>query len=333
MKVSASIILIASSLATISQALSTFRGLSDASPTPTSSVTTYLPTYETALNGTDDDSPGLPDEQGFAPTPDVVMSNEASSTETTAPDDIIKEPPEAGQGAAATSFNETDDEQLPPPGQDRNDTSAPPASFSEGGDTTETSALDHGMNGHPPGHLADGGDSNETAAGHDHGPKGPGLEQDPESNFTAPSTDDGENVEDNSRGPPPPADLQGLVDDKCATFDCSAVNNYTCPSPKQPADRNATEGEGPPGPEKGPKRELKPGGEKPDPKELLACACCEGVTIDEFNATGVDVSGLAFLVGSNPSAATSSDNSANLNSLVFSSSFAILATAVLAVFV
>lgn len=329
MKVSASIILLASSLATISQARSTFRGLSDASSTPTSSVTTYLPTYDVALNETDDDSPGLPEEQGLTAT----LSIEETSTETTPTNEVIKETPEAGPGADAALFDETDDEPLPPPEPERNDTVVTPALFSEGGDSNETAALDHGMDGPPPPHVADGGDSNETSFVHDHGPKGPGLELDPEGNSTAASTDDGGNVDDNARGPPPPADLQGLVDDKCATFDCSAVSNSTCPSPKEPSDRNMTEGEGPPGPGKGPKRELKPGGEKPDPKELLACACCEGVTIEEFNATGVDVSGLAFLVGSNPSAATTYDNSANLNSLVFSSSFALLATAVLAVFV
>jgi len=294
-------------------------------------VTTYLPTYDGALNGTDDDSQGLPEEQGLTPTPDEVMSIEESSTETTAPNEIIQETPEDGPGASATSFNETIDEPLPPAGAELDDTVATPALFSEGGDSNETFALDHGNDGPPPAHLAGGVDSNETSAVHNHGPGGPGL--DPEGNFTVASTDDGGNVEDNARGPPAPADLQELVDNKCATFDCSAAGNSTCPSPNEPSDRNATEDKGPPGPGEGPKRELKPGGEKPDPKELLACACCEGVTVEELNSTGVDVSGLAFLVGFNPSASTSSDNSANLNSLVLSSSFALVATVVLAVFV
>eukprot|EP00804_Cyclotella_cryptica_P012326 CCRYP_018202-RA/>CCRYP_018202-RA protein AED:0.03 eAED:0.03 QI:220/1/1/1/0/0/2/548/330 len=330
MKVAASILLLAFSLATVSQARSTIRGLSDASSTPTTSATTYLPTYEGAFNETNDDSQGPPAEQ---PTPDEVMSVQESSTETTAPIEIMKDTPEAGLGTAAASFNETDDEPLPPARPERNDTMSTASLFSDGGDSNETSSLNHGKDGPPPAHFADGGNSNETSAVHDHGPKGPGLEQDAEGNFTAASTDDGGNVEDNARGPPAPPDFQALVDDKCASFDCSAAGNSTCPSPNQPSDRNATEDKGPLGPGKGPKRELKPGAEKPDPQELLACACCEGVTVEEFNSTGVDVSGLAFLVGYNPSAATLSDNSANLNSLVFSSSFALVATAVLVLFV
>jgi hypothetical protein len=116
--------------------------------------------------------------------------------------------------------------------------------------------------------------------------------------------------DDDMAGPPEPLDMN-MTGPEFANDNMTGPKDG--PPPKHPGERS-----------------LKP---HHKPEDLLACACCEGATVEEIAQTGVDTSGLAFLVGYDPSAATVYDNGSNsrsLNSLVVSS--VVVGGAVLALF-
>jgi hypothetical protein len=319
MKLSASLLLLTSALATSQARSSQLRELSG------SSTPTYSPTIsDVSFNGTDDNAEDVPEAMAPEPNPEEDMMN---APETTTPSMFQEgEAPEA--------------EVMGGPGHDMEG----PAGLAERNETMF--------------------DSDETMAA----PEQLKPEHDkPERNDTMMVGKTNETFADMGPGSHgPPRGFQELVDDKCASYECPMTSNSTCPTPPDAFDRNATEemmappepldgmnmtdGEsfGPPldenktedkglapqdGPGKhgGPERWLKP--KHHGPEALLECACCEGVTVDELDSTGVDVSGLAFLVGYDPSAATTYDNGSNLNSLVFSSAVAAVATTILAMFV
>ena len=337
MKLSASFLILSSTLVASEARSSLRREL--ATSIPTSSVTTYVPTYnDAAFNETDDnglEEPALTEEIQSEITVETVTSSTAALGEGLMdgpgkPDDM-EDMPEHNETMADTMADF-----FKPEKPEHNDTMVHPGMFH---------------------------DDNETFADQDHMMHG--LKPTPNNSFTD------ESMPMHESGPHGPKSFQELVDDKCASFECPASSNSTCPTPPEPADVNGTEMMAPPkpfgmnmtegmgplelddmnmtdsmslpeplegnmtgpmgmgghGPKHSPERALKP---HHKPEELLACACCEGATVDEITETGVDVSGLAFLVGYDPSAATVYDNGSSLNSLFFSS--AVVGAAALALF-
>jgi hypothetical protein len=369
MKLSASFLLVASTLAAAQARSSLRRELAeDVSPT-------YMPTDFSEFNATDDDASSMPEEAAPAEEHMAVAAEETATSSTVGASAeegmspvAMDEPPAKPEEGVDETMAEPD---LFKP--ESNDTVAEmdekPAPKHEKPERNDTMMADEPLHLH---------NDNETLPVG--GPKHNGLK--PEGNSSMAAM--------NEKERPGPKGFQDLVDDKCATFVCPSSSNSTCPSPPgaedvngtdvtppskpEPLDKNMTAELGPPepldmnmtydddddttsppepllainttqdmgppnmtgpteegpsdGPKHSPERALKPSHHKPE--DLLACACCEGATVEEIAQTGVDTSGLAFLVGYDPSAATVYDNaSSRLNSLVVSS---VVFGAVLALF-
>ena len=354
MKLSTSFLLLSTTFVTSQAQSSLRRGLIDATSVPTASVTTYLPTY--SGNATDDDGNELlmPEVQT-----QVVATNQDIAAETTSTEPSPKDPtggpekPDKEEDAMmmeqelSMMFNENevmdeDEPFMPSPKPEHekphlNDTMIHEEMFES--ETNET--------------LVDDDDEGLPGDKHEHGK--PHL-NDTVSGEETPMSEDKLKPSPMHEKVPGPKGFQELVDDKCASFECPMLSNSTCPTPPEPLDKNSTEGkivpfeltdgneteaEGPKGTKNGPgpkgkdepmpssERELKP---HHKPEELLACACCEGVTVEEIEETGVDVSGLAFLVGYDPSAVTSYDNGSSLNSIAVSGIAMTASTVVLSLF-
>ena len=352
MKLSTSVLLLSTTIATSQARSSLRRELIEATPVPTASVTTYLPTY--SGNATDDDGNQLimPELQTEVADPIQDIAGEEST-----PEDPMggKDTMEGPEKPDKDEHDMMMGEELSMMAND-NETMVESEPF-----------MPEPKPEHEKPHLNDTmvheglieAEINGTIAGDDDDEDLPSMKPEkPHHNATIGHEemsleDEGElkPIPMHEKGPGPKG-FQELVDDKCASFECPMISNSTCPSPPEPSiknsteeiapfelsDGNETESKGPLGPKDSPgpkgepepmpssERELKP---HHKPEELLACACCEGVTVEEIEGTGVDVSGLAFLVGYDPSAVTSYDNGSSLNSIALSGVAMIASTVVL----